>query len=443
MTIKAAKSLYEHLVTAGIRESDSASKKRALRLNNALLINAIVNTVVFGFIFQFITHDARLAHAIVVAFLVYVADYLLTYFGFTIVGRVAQVLSANAIVFFFACYLRGSEIELLLFVISVIPLMFFAWEERGWYILSVVSIGLIILGEGINYDLGFQLGRQYDLHSVRYFAIIATAMQLLTGFYYFLKLSIKFEKESQDYFRKLQVEHQKQLQTQKMSSLGEMAAGMAHEINNPLTGIIAKVFGLRTRLKSKVTEDDPVFSDLDKINSMIIRITRIIGALRNFSRDAAHDPSELVSLKGLIDEVMDLCRKRFDDAGIQITTDVPESVTIDGRPSDISQVILNLLNNSFDAVVGTGSPWVKVQVKITDDQSEILVEDSGPRLTPEIAEKIMEPFFTTKEIGKGSGLGLSVSKGLVEGHGGTLTLLPGTPHTTFQVLIPLARKSGS
>lgn len=200
--------------------------------------------------------------------------------------------------------------------------------------------------------------------------------------------------------------------------------------------MVAKIFVMRARVKNGPSENSPALADLDTISSLILRITRIIGALRTFSRNTEHDPSEVISLKGLIEESLDLCRSRFSDAGISLSFDIPNDVQIEGRPGEISQVILNLLNNSFDAVVESQSAWVKIHAALVDGHAEILVEDSGRGIAPEIAAKIMEPFFTTKETGKGTGLGLSISKGLVESHGGTLALLPEASHTTFRILIP-------
>ncbi len=436
MQLERLKQFYERLITVGIRTSDSTSKKRAVRLNNTLLINAIANTIIFGMIFKFVMHDNRLVEYVGITLIFYIGSYLLTASGYTVGGRIVQVLSADFIVFLFACYLRSSNIESLLFILTVLPFMCFSWEERGWYYLSALPVALLLYGESVGFDIGLNPDQAYDLHYVRYFALLATTSQLVVGFYYFLKLSVKFENESQTYFQKLQVEHQKQLQSQKMSSLGEMAAGMAHEINNPLTAMVAKIFVMRARVKNGPSENSPALADLDTISSLILRITRIIGALRTFSRNTEHDPSEVISLKGLIEESLDLCRSRFSDAGISLSFDIPNDVQIEGRPGEISQVILNLLNNSFDAVVESQSAWVKIHAALVDGHAEILVEDSGRGIAPEIAAKIMEPFFTTKETGKGTGLGLSISKGLVESHGGTLALLPEASHTTFRILVP-------
>ncbi|HEX4924120.1 MAG TPA: ATP-binding protein, partial [Bdellovibrionales bacterium] len=106
------------------------------------------------------------------------------------------------------------------------------------------------------------------------------------------------------------------------------------------------------------------------------------------------------------------------------------------RPTQISQVLLNLLNNAHDAVAEQTEKWVKLDVRDLGDSVELSVTDSGAGIPPEIQEKIMQPFFTTKQIGEGTGLGLSISKGLVDSHHGQLRLDAKSKNTRFVVLLP-------
>ena len=102
---------------------------------------------------------------------------------------------------------------------------------------------------------------------------------------------------------------------------------------------------------------------------------------------------------------------------------------------------MNLLINSFDAIKSLDAKWIKIEVKNSGNIVSILVSDSGEGISPKIAEKIMEPFFTTKSVGEGTGLGLSLSKGLIESHNGILKYLPTAKHTTFQIELPLRANS--
>jgi signal transduction histidine kinase len=120
---------------------------------------------------------------------------------------------------------------------------------------------------------------------------------------------------------------------------------------------------------------------------------------------------------------------------------IDENLTIQCRPSEISQVLLNLLNNAFDAVEDLPQRWVKIDVKEVDDQVNLTVTDSGQGIDVALRDKIMQPFFTTKPVGKGTGLGLSISSGIVESHHGKFVLDPKSPFTSFQMTLPKRQNS--
>jgi C4-dicarboxylate-specific signal transduction histidine kinase len=131
------------------------------------------------------------------------------------------------------------------------------------------------------------------------------------------------------------------------------------------------------------------------------------------------------------------CLSRFKNHGTELLIDeIPENLSIECQSTQISQVLLNLLNNAFDAVQGLDSKSVRITIRDLGDRAEIRVADSGPGIPPEIAKKILEPFFTTKEVGKGTGLGLSISLGIVKSHAGTLILDSTKSHTEFVVTLP-------
>jgi C4-dicarboxylate-specific signal transduction histidine kinase len=264
----------------------------------------------------------------------------------------------------------------------------------------------------------------------------APFFQITLGFFYFLKQSVKFEAESNENLRKLEIEHSKQIQVQKMSSLGEMAGGVAHEINNPLMVIVGTTYNLKKTLASKLSHDDPTFAKIEKIDSMVYRIVGIIKALKNISRNSENDPAERTSVHSVINSTLDLCRERFSKHGILLEILGDETLEINCRPTEISQVLLNLLNNAFDATLSREGARVSIRTQKIANKVEISIEDNGHGIPITILDKIMQPFFSTKEIGQGTGLGLSISKGLIESHKGTLTCIPGDGKTTFQIHLP-------
>jgi len=234
----------------------------------------------------------------------------------------------------------------------------------------------------------------------------------------------------------------KLLQASKMASLGEMAAGIAHEINNPLAIIQGKVYLLEKmceKSEGQLIPSDRCHAHLKAISQTVDRIAKVVRGLRTFSRSADLDPMEEFELKAMLDETIELCSARFRGRGVEIRlSDFPE-IRVRGRPSQISQVFLNLLNNAYDAIQNRSEKWVEIAVSdrgIESGRIKITVTDSGLGIPMEISEKLMQPFFTTKDVGKGTGLGLSISKGIIEDHGGQLYLNSRASHTQFIVELP-------
>lgn len=221
------------------------------------------------------------------------------------------------------------------------------------------------------------------------------------------------------------------VESSKMASLGEMASGMAHEINNPLTIIQGKLQVIHLILNDLSIKDKNLFEELGKIKTTTDRIEKIVKGLRNFSRAANQDPFELTSLKPIVQETLDLCAEKIRAEGINLIIGNIPQVSIRCRPAQISQVLINLMNNSRDAIHESSTKWIELAFKVDQNKVQIIVTDSGPGIPATVAERMMEPFFTTKDVGKGTGLGLSISKGIIAAHGGKLWLDTTSINTRF------------
>lgn len=235
-------------------------------------------------------------------------------------------------------------------------------------------------------------------------------------------------------------------QSSKMASLGEMAAGMAHEINNPLMIIQAKVDFLKNACQQGPLDREKVRSELIKIELASDRIIKIIKGLKTFSRQSEGDPISQVSLRQILDETLDLCREKFHhgDIELRLLRSSPDGEAaqflMDGYGAQLSQVLLNLLSNSYDSIEKLSEKWIEIELVETEHRLKIFVTDSGNGIPRSIAEKMMQPFFTTKEVGKGTGLGLSISRGILESHQGHLIYDPTCPNTRFIIDLPKKRK---
>lgn len=226
----------------------------------------------------------------------------------------------------------------------------------------------------------------------------------------------------------------------KLATLGEMAGGIAHEINNPLTIINSYNKKLRQMVETEIFDRDKFIKMHDIISKTIIRITKIINGLRVISRDSSHEERDFCKLADIVNDTLDLCRERFKNSGIEIQIDLEEEIyqtVINCYRVQLSQVFVNLLLNAFDAVERLPSPWVKITCASKDDKLEICFIDSGDGIPEDIRDKILNPFFTTKEIGKGTGLGLSLSNSVIKNHGGEFKIDSESKHTCFVVTLPI------
>lgn len=260
-----------------------------------------------------------------------------------------------------------------------------------------------------------------------YFSVVSSALILIVlgGALYLLGFALSAREADQAVV----------INAAKMSSLGEMSAGVAHEINNPLLIIQA--------LSEQISREPQAGSDpaevlgghrgrAEKIRAHVERIARIVRGLKDFSRSGDRDPLTEVELSRIFEAVMNLCAERFKTTGVELRLELPERERVRAREVQIEQVLVNLLNNSYDAVRPLPEKWVRLSARVEADTIEISVTDSGPGIRPEIREKIMQPFFTTKEIGKGTGLGLSLSQGIIEEHGGRLFYDASEKNTCFR-----------
>jgi signal transduction histidine kinase len=230
----------------------------------------------------------------------------------------------------------------------------------------------------------------------------------------------------------LENERVKALQAAKLASLGEMAAGVAHEINNPL----AIITGAIELMKRELGRPEAVEKRLGTVKDSVQRIAKIVGGLKKFSRSSERCERLPRSLKVLISEVLFLTAsksKRFD---VQVDFQMAEDLQIVCNENEIQQVLINIINNGIDAVKELDKRWVAVEVIENPDEVIIKIQDSGRGISPDIAEKMFDPFFTTKEVGEGTGLGLAISKGIVEDHGGSIRLEGSGVHTCFAIILP-------
>jgi len=227
------------------------------------------------------------------------------------------------------------------------------------------------------------------------------------------------------------------LHQSKMSALGEMAGGIAHEINNPLAIIAGYTHRIEAMANGGSGSGDPskIQHSIEGIKKSVDRISGIIKGLQTFSRDSNSDPLIAHDLGAIIRDSLELCQEGLRTKNIELQVALSEEpITIDCRPSQISQIILNLLHNARDAILSIpGEKWISVSLNRSGPHPVITIEDSGPGVPEALQLKIFQPFFTTKEPGRGTGLGLSISSSLAASNRAELRLVPGKGSSRFEI----------
>ncbi|MGD9081462.1 MAG: PAS domain S-box protein, partial [Desulfobacterales bacterium] len=245
-----------------------------------------------------------------------------------------------------------------------------------------------------------------------------------------------------DITKRLETEQQL-IQASKMATLGEMATGVAHELNQPLSVIkTASSFSIKKMDKNEPIEAEILFNILAKIDSNVDRATKIINHMRQFARKSEMD-LEKVQLNDILERAFEIFSQQLKLRGIEVIWSIDKKLPkINADPGRMEQVFINLLLNARDAIEdkwGDQEPQMgqkKIVLKTACDGRNIICEvcDTGIGVPESISDKIFEPFFTTKEVGKGTGLGLSISYGIVNDCGGAIHVVPNEPEGACFVL---------
>ena len=207
-------------------------------------------------------------------------------------------------------------------------------------------------------------------------------------------------------------------EAKRLSLIGEFAAGIAHEVNNPLAVIHSKAQLLEIQLNQlteKKTESiENIIDSLESIKRMTLHTSDLIKNLKTFSSKANFDQLELTKITDVLDMVLKISQNRCSNAGIKVAINVDPNLKLNCNPSGLAQVILNLISNSIDAIEYQKDKWINIETKLSNKTLKIIITDSGGGISDEIVEKITQPFFSTKDPGKGTGLGLSISSKSIE-----------------------------
>lgn len=229
------------------------------------------------------------------------------------------------------------------------------------------------------------------------------------------------------------------IQASKTRALGEMAGGLSHEVNNSLMVILGTVRQLERRLKEDRVIDADYENRIQKMSGAIHKIKTVIDGLRYFSLEREHVPMETVSLGEIMERTLNYCQEMLKAHGVHVTVARVPAVFIDAHPMELTQAMFNIMKNADEAVSAledTYQRWVRIGYELEDGKVHIRISNGGPVIPAENRDKLFLPFFTTKDVNEGTGLSLSIAKGILKEHGGDLSFDERDGVTNFVLELP-------
>ncbi len=244
----------------------------------------------------------------------------------------------------------------------------------------------------------------------------------------------ELQREVEARARELKIAHAQLVETQKLAALGQLGAGVAHEINNPLTGILGHA---QLLLEAKPAREEDR-APLEQIELLARRCRDITQNLLRFSQQRAEPDFQELDLNHVVRDALALAAAQLDTAGIALAVELPDPpARVRGDAGHLAQVVLNLVSNARTACLGRPTRTVSVAVRHEVDEVRVAVADDGKGIPPEHLARVFEPFFTTKDQWSNVGLGLSVSYRIVSEHGGRFLVESRTGEgSTFTVCLP-------
>lgn len=249
-----------------------------------------------------------------------------------------------------------------------------------------------------------------------------------------IMLDVTKDVEREEQLRESQIQS---VHLSQLSAVGEVAAGVAHEINNPLTIIQGYAERLQRLVERQQLDPEKLADTSKKIVANTERISKIVQSLKKFTRKPDQLITENVNLVDLLNEALELCWEKFKNHGIDLRfTSSADQVIIKCIPVEVSLIAFNLLMNAYQATITLEDRWVKLHVDNQHDAVMVSVTDSGLGVPPGDVDRIWQPFYTTRANSGGTGLGLSISRRLAESQGASLTYNPASKNTQFVLKIP-------
>lgn len=262
---------------------------------------------------------------------------------------------------------------------------------------------------------------QSNLHGDQIMALIFNTVMVIL----FLVTKEKSDEElisSQEFIREQQETIFKE---SRMAELGKISGGIAHEINNPMTIILANAQRIKKEMlvPEKERDTEKILKMLERIEKTGNRVGKIVDGLKHYSRDASRDSFEPVTLTNMFEEVKEMFHEKMHHMQVEFKVESEcELPLVKGRFAQIYQILVNLLDNACDAIENEENKWITLKCYEDEESIFLAIIDSGSGIPKEIEDQVFQPFFTTKAVGKGTGLGLSICSNIMHEHQGELLI---------------------
>ena len=400
------------MVMAGADHISDYREIRAIILLNAISLMASVVVAYFG-VFYILTNNLIMLVSVLPIGLVMALVPVLNYFKKSTVSKFLIFTAGTFNIMLSVWWLGvGAEIQHYFYVMIVSVFVCFTQEQKYWkayflglsgFFLFVVTLnpwGLFSGVQGLSEDILNIIAASSVLCSVLVVIAIGEVMSNIVQKLHFQSLQEKARK----------------VELSRLEAINTLSGGVAHEINNPLA-IISSTMDRMDKIDHSKEEDRLKEPELKKrVKIQVARISTIVKNLRSFSEKSENADWILISPAQLVDECIELCSAKLSKSDIATENLIDRNFTIVGSKAQLMQMIISMISNSIDGVKTLDSRWIKFDCTWDNQTWHLRITDSGEGIDPKIRDRIMQPFFTTREPGQGTGLGLTLATSIAEQH---------------------------
>lgn len=352
--------------------------------------------------------------------------YVLKFKSASLVGRIIIYFSVPVLIY--RAYHMGGIWGVTtnwIYLLPVFSALFLSLKELLFLLLFTTFL-IVSLGYAHTLD------PEYSIQQLLLVPAAARVIYLIMPLYVIAYIINFYEKQRKKFIKELEDNAKKQLQDEKLISIGALSAGMAHEINNPLTIISGSISLLKKKMsKSETIESKDIEKYISNLEFGISRISKIILSVKSLSSDSEKLSLEKFKLSEIIQNALILQESEIKLNQVHFSFDLANDVTICGVKIQIEQILMNFIINSIHEIKSQDNSWIKIITSYDDTYIYIRCIDSGLGISSEVENKLFDPFFTSKEVGAGTGLGLSLARKMAKRHDGDIYYELFEGHTSF------------